>query len=131
MTAPVRAVALPVLKRLSLFSHGLEEQTACPVNGPIALLYVTRSAAACVAITWFSASASAFAFVRSVELIPSVPKQLVVEKTRGYPRTMIVAPNAARAFTVVKTLSSGAPSVVSRFARALSSAVEQSNRVHW
>jgi hypothetical protein len=100
-------------------------------NALIALLYVTPSAAACMAITWSSESASAFAFVRSVELIPRVPKQPALENTCGYPRTMIFAPTAASDFTAVKTRSRAAPSVCSRFARVLSSAAEQSVNVHW
>ena len=64
------------MKRFSPLSHALDEQTACPVNAETALLYVTPSVAARVAVSWSSASESWFAFVSSVALIPSEPKQL-------------------------------------------------------
>ena len=65
------------------FSHGLDEQTAWPVHGLIALWYTKPYFAASAAINVSSASASALASFSSVELIPSVPKHDDVEKTRG------------------------------------------------
>jgi hypothetical protein len=91
-----------VVNRFSPFSHGVDEQTACAVKAPVALLYVTPSR--CVRGDHLSSvSASAFAFVRSVELNLTVGRIVSVTPEDAFPAVLPQARRSACAASAAST----------------------------